>query len=97
MVCGGDGCGGTCGVCEGGFVCTDGACVEAGAGGACGGVSYEGCCDETILKYCENNQLTTADCGTQGGQCGWDPGSAYYSCVAESVEDPTGTHPIDCP
>jgi agmatine/peptidylarginine deiminase len=92
--CGPDGCGGTCGDCGEGLACDEqsGQCTDP-----CMGVTYEGCCDGTVLKYCEDGQLKGGDCAqTQNPQCGWNE-QGWYDCGASSAADPSGTFPIDCP
>ena len=60
-VCGGDGCGGSCGAdCAEGLACDDstGQCVTPGCGGKCGGKGVGGCwCDD----YCFKNGDCCAD------------------------------------
>jgi len=58
LVCGDDGCGGSCGECEVGFECAEGACVvcepmcdglecgDDGCGGICGECGYDAACTE---------------------------------------------------
>jgi hypothetical protein len=93
-VCGDDGCGGSCGTCQTGEICSAGGFSCEPTGGACGEVTYEGCCDGTELKYCENNQLLAGDCSTNG--CGWDDQNGYYTC-GFSGSDPSGFNPKTCP
>ncbi len=88
--CGSDGCGGSCGACGAGLSCVGKKCVAA----PCGPITYEGCCDGTLLKYCNNTALTQQDCASQ--PCGWDPTSNFYTC-GKTGADPSGTHPIACP
>jgi hypothetical protein len=62
---------------------------------ACGSVPYEGCCQGTLLKTCdENDQLQTEDC-TDNPACGWD--TDYYSCGTAGGADPSSSSPKDCP
>jgi len=89
--CGDDGCGGSCGTCQPGFGCQANKCVEQGGG--CGSVTYEGCCEGTVLKYCENDELVSGDCGGEG--CGWNNQSSYYDC-GQTGSDPSGQHPKEC-
>ena len=90
-VCGDDGCGGVCGQCAVGETCTNGSCE--GASGECGDVTYEGCCDNGVLKYCDNG-LQEADCGPDN-TCGWNAEGSYYDCGFEGA-DPSGANPINC-
>lgn len=91
--CGEDGCGNKCGplngACPTGKVCDiSGKCVDD----PCKGITYEGCCDGTILKYCYGGSIKTIDCSNNG--CGWV--DKYYDCGG-SGEDPSGQNPITCP
>ena len=90
--CGDDGCGGTCGTCIGGKVCEAGTCATPGG---CGEVTYEGCCDGQLLKYCEGEQLKTLDCAAQQ-QCGWNAQGQFYDCATDGGSDPSGAHPKSC-
>ncbi|GEM_PF-1508435 len=142
--CGDDGCGGSCGTCDAGFLCNAGmceACVPAcdgkecgddGCGGSCGtcaageecsglgkcdepgnwptncqgtqapvsddcmGATYEGCCNNGITYWCENNALYCIDCPANGAQCGWSD-QGYYDCTEDGLADPSGANPKDCP
>ena len=73
--CGMDGCGGVCGLCPGGQVCVGGACQVSDA---CGGLSYEGCCAGSVLRWCENHELKQLNCQSSG--CGWNTGAGFYDC-----------------
>lgn len=64
--------------------------------GACGAITYEGCCDGEILYFCENGQVEAYDC-TPGPLCGWDATKDIYNCGTNGDPDPSGTHPMDCP
>jgi len=96
--CGNDGCDGSCGVCDAGFDCSvDGLCTPEPV--PCDGVSFEGCCDEKVLKWCEDETLQTLDCSGNeppNDVCGWNEAAGYYYC-GQSGEDPSGSHPIYCP
>ncbi|HRE88126.1 MAG TPA: hypothetical protein PK095_03215 [Myxococcota bacterium] len=93
-VCGEDGCGGTCGTCGEGLACKAGECVTHTE--ACGGISFEGCCDGDLVKYCEDGQVLVVPCIAQR-TCGWDTIGDYYSCNSDGSPEPTGTHPKACP
>lgn len=90
--CGNDGCGGSCGSCGAGLSCTGNACMPDVSGG-CGDVSFQGCCDGSILSYCQNGALTTNSCGSEG--CGWDSANGYYNCGGSGA-DPSGQFPLQC-
>ncbi len=90
--CGGDGCGGVCGECGEGFVCGDDQiCVDP-----CYGVGFEGCCEGTILHYCDGDHVLEVDCGGQGLLCGWMSNVGWYDCTDDALEDPSGDHPLWC-
>ncbi len=80
--CGGDGCGGSCGKCEGvNVVCEEGSCQCAGS--LCGEVccaSYQVCTDD--LTCCQT-QCGGKECGEDGcgGVCGTCPGGSWVACV----------------
>lgn len=88
--CGADGCGGSCGECPAGWGCTNGACTEA-----CGGLTYQGCCQGNTLHYCDQGVAQQQPCG-ELGPCGWDPGGKYYNCGTSGQEDPDGVFPKEC-
>ncbi|MEC8023759.1 MAG: agmatine deiminase family protein [Myxococcota bacterium] len=75
-VCGSDGCGGSCGVCGDGATCEAGQCITAED--SCGGLTFQGCCDDTILTWCENSEIQTLNCQNTG--CGWNSAGSYYDC-----------------
>ena len=92
---GGDGCGGICG-------CADGwDCVQSQCEDPCRAITYEGCCDGAVVKWCEDHQLQQVDCASHaqspGPLCGWAAQEGYYWCGAVTSPDPTGAFPIDCP
>ena len=94
--CGDDGCGGVCGVCGDDMACGDnGTCQDP-----CMGVTFEGCCDGEIVKWCENGELNEVDCNSPdagGPQCGWVGDAGYYWCGTDGAADPSGANPIECP
>ena len=90
--CGDDGCGGFCGNCEPSELCENGFCVLAG----CQGLTWEGCCDGEILRFCANDQPYVNDCSA-APHCGWNPSTGFYGCNMVGDEDPAGEHPIACP
>ena len=87
--CGADGCGGECGVCPDPLICVAGNCQESG----CGDITYEGCCDEEVVTWCENDMLQTIDCA-ENPFCGWDDAGQYYNCGTDGGEGPG--FPKDC-
>ena len=94
--CGDDGCGGVCGLCADGEACVNGACEVAVPEEGCGGVSFEGCCDGSMLKYCENDEVKEIDCSAGSGACGWNAEGGYYDCGTEGDADPSGANPQIC-
>ena len=87
----GDCCGDVCAQCP-----TLGGCgggTDPGQG--CGSVSYEGCCEGQLLKYCEGGSLQTIDCNQQPS-CGWQPDGPYYDCGTAGSPDPSGMSPMAC-
>jgi hypothetical protein len=87
-------CGGSCGTCGGGLVCEEGKCVDL----SCAEITYQGCCQESTLKYCSNGSLKVLTCGENqppANVCGWDPAKGYYNCGGKGA-DPSGELPITC-
>jgi len=79
-----------------GYACGgDWSCYPGGGPTGCDGLTYEGCCDGNVLKYCENNQIKTINCGNQP-QCGWDSQNKFYNCGTNGGSDPSGKYPKDC-
>lgn len=64
-------------------------------GAGCGSITYEGCCDGDVLKFCQNNQVETLDCSQQPS-CGWESQGNYYDCGTSGGADPSGSHPKAC-
>ncbi|MCB9727795.1 MAG: agmatine deiminase family protein [Deltaproteobacteria bacterium] len=89
--CGSDGCGGSCGTCPANETCSSGTCVSTSD--ACGGITYEGCCDGDTLRWCENG-LNAQPCAA--GQCGWEAGGPFYNCNTAGGADPSGANPKSC-
>ena len=94
--CGDDGCGGSCGSCLG--LCVGGTCEVATP--ACDGITYEGCCADTWVRWCENGTIQEIDCASDpqstGPLCGWDAAAGYYGCGDQATEDPSGSFPYAC-
>lgn len=86
--CGEDACGNACGSCDGDLLCVDNQCIES----SCDGLTYEGCCDELVLTWCEDGALETIACETS---CGWSTDDGFYNCNQEGAE-PSGTWPLAC-
>lgn len=95
--CGDDGCGGTC-ACNPGTVCDPitQTCGEETV--PCGDVTYEGCCDGQVVKFCYEGSLQTIDCvggDTPKPSCGWST-DEYYDCGTDGMADPSGANPMPC-
>ena len=73
--CGADGCGGLCGTCTAGSSCQSGTCVSQDP---CAGLTFTGCCDGSVLNWCEAGAKKAQSCGDFG--CGWNAQAAYYDC-----------------
>jgi len=58
----------------------------------CQGYSFEGCCKDGNLHFCENNEFKIWECN---GQCGWDDQKNYYNCGLTGEGPPE--FPIECP
>ncbi|HEY3351840.1 MAG TPA: 3D domain-containing protein [Polyangia bacterium] len=63
-----------------------------GTGSACGSVTFEGLCQGSTLRWCENDMLRTADCAAQGMTCAYQDADIGYNCVAG-----VGTAPAPTP
>jgi hypothetical protein len=63
--------------------------VEAGpeAGGPCGAIGIEGCCDGTTLKYCDRGVIRKVSCALNP-TCGWFAMGQYYDCGTDGLENP---------
>ena len=89
--CGDDGCGGTCGTCTGGDVCTDGACVPpctpACDGKSCGDDGCGGTCGTcTGSDVCSDGQCTPCTPACDGKSCGDDGcGGTCGACTGSDV------------
>ena len=88
--CGDDGCGGSCGSCEGGAACVAGICTTD----ECGGITYDGCCQGETAVWCDGGELLETDCSDEPS-CGWIAGTGYY-CGSNGGTDPDGL-PKECP
>jgi hypothetical protein len=71
------------------------ACFKASdpapAGDPCGGLTYQGECDGSIVRWCENG-LRDKDCAAQGKVCGWQSDAVGYNCLA-STDAPAEPEP----
>jgi hypothetical protein len=85
---------------DGAADCDDSDCASDAACSECGDLTHEGCCDGDILRFCEEGAPSSADCSFEEGfVCSWYEGEGYYGCKEESdsVADPSGVHPLECP
>jgi agmatine/peptidylarginine deiminase len=72
--------------------CESGCTYVPGSTGACGNITFEGCCTGTQISYCEGGQVSSGNC--QNG-CGWDPNNGWYDCGFTGA-DPSGANPRPC-
>ena len=68
---------------------------DAGSSGACGGITYEGCCDGNTLKYCDAGKVVVSSCASSP-KCGWDSTLLLYDCGTSGAKDPSGKYPMTC-
>ena len=62
----------------------------------CQGISHEGCCDGTTLRWCLFETLQTLDCSSEEtAACGWSAGQGKYTCGAHAEGPPQ--FPMRCP
>jgi len=79
-----------------GYACGgDWSCYPGSSTDSCNGVSYQGCCEGALLKWCENGALKTQNCGNKP-QCGWDAQNQFYNCGTNGGSDPSGKYPKAC-
>jgi 3D (Asp-Asp-Asp) domain-containing protein len=50
----------------------------------CNGLSFTGACQGSVLRWCENGVLRTADCASDGRTCGWTDDSVGYDCLGSA-------------
>ncbi|MEZ4265818.1 MAG: agmatine deiminase family protein [Myxococcota bacterium] len=72
--------------------CESGCTYVPGSTGACGNVTFEGCCTGAQVSYCENGQVGG---GTCPDSCGWDSQNGWYDC-GFTGSDPSGANPRSC-
>jgi hypothetical protein len=85
--------------CSGDEVCAYGICTTD----PCDGIPYEGCCDGTMLVYCDGKDpekglignLNVGDCAADNKTCGWVASNKWYDCGGKG-EDPEGKFALDC-
>jgi len=61
----------------------------------CAGLTYEGCCDREVVRFCEDGEPKSLDC-EDTPFCGWDPVHRFYDCGTDGREEPTGRVPMRC-
>ncbi len=105
LECGDDGCGGACGMCPEGKVCSwDGFCVEGGGGcfesevPGCGGCLCESCVCEMDSYCCDIawDSLCVSECMDYCGGCGGGPGMCGDGTCENDPTENCGTCPQDC-
>lgn len=86
-----------------GTTCGDGLCGRGETSSTCptdcrqgcGDITGVGCCDGSVLTWCEaNGEVKQIFCG--GDSCGWADDLGYYDCGRAAVSDPSGRYPIGC-
>ena len=88
--CGIDGCGGSCGSCGSGTLCSpQQTCIALESGGPCNGVSYEGLCSDELLVYCTKGKLKVEDCAAVAMACKFVTSEGWYDCVEKPCGDVT--------
>jgi len=63
---------------------------------ACGALGFEGCCQGTMLHFCQSGQVFSLDCKS-APLCGWSSKRGVYDCATSGGGDPAGQHPRSCP
>lgn len=86
--CGDDGCGGSCGGCDG--ACIDGRCVTD-----CWLLPEVGCCLGNQLVWCVDDEVLTSSCDKYPS-CGWSGLWGGYSCNSTGEAEPSGTWAQEC-
>ena len=61
----------------------------------CGNITDVGCCDGTVLRYCDQGQLGQLDCAS-APSCGWSAQDSWYDCGTSGGADPSGQAPKAC-
>ncbi len=82
-----------CGECAPEEWCDNGTCAPDN----CEGVTWEGCCDGKVAKWCENGELMALDCSTMippGDICGWSDELNGVDCGA--ADDPPDGYQLEC-
>ena len=54
----------------------------------CLGESFDGRCDGQTVVWCENEQVHTQNCQTEGKECVFDADKSYYACREPAPVDP---------
>jgi hypothetical protein len=64
---------------------------------ACGGITWQGCCDGQGVRYCVAGELRWKDCN-KAPLCGWKTAGAhsFYDCGTGGKADPSGKLPKKC-
>ena len=79
IVCGPDGCGGSCGFCPQGGVCDSGTCWEDGM--SCDVVTEPLWCLGEVLASCVEKKLNLLDCAKLGRVCGRSETTGKIECL----------------
>lgn len=65
-------------------------------GPGCGAVTIKGCCEGSVLRYCQSGVLRSEDCSAKPS-CGWRAELNYYACDSSGGSDPSGKYAKVCP
>lgn len=79
VVCGADGCGGSCGFCPEGGICDAGVCWEKGA--SCDESENVSWCIGDILATCTQKSLGLLNCSDLGRLCLLNPNTGKLECM----------------
>jgi len=57
------------------------ACREPASVDPCNGETFEGRCEDGSVIWCEDNEVKSIDCTTNGADCGYNQAKGYYDCL----------------
>ena len=84
VVCGADSCGGSCGFCPSGGLCSDGQCYSNGTPCDTGAERFR--CIGELLAECDGGELRLLDCSALGRTCDRDSATGQNTCVLIASE-----------
>ncbi|MBR57225.1 MAG: hypothetical protein CMH54_04120 [Myxococcales bacterium] len=79
-----------CDDCTPAQICENGACIPDPE---CDGLTWEGCCDNGVLLWCEDGDHKEWNCGNPNN-CGWAEDEGYYLCNHQGEGPPE--FPMEC-